>query len=171
MYVDAHCIDTASLSRRDPCADSSRPARYSMLATTPASNPNWCVPTSSRAGPVAYGFSDTELNELIIDGSRKTSAPIGGPPHTIAFTATTSASISSMSINRYGAPAEGPPTTHPPPSCTSFVTARRSVTAPNVEEAEAIAANRVDRVIRPSHCQVGSSPLSMSTSAHFTLAP
>ena len=77
-----------------------------MLATTPASRPNWCAPTSSRAGPVAYGFSDTELNESMIDGSRKTSAPIGGPPQAIAFTATTSASISSMSISRYGAAAE-----------------------------------------------------------------
>src|SRR6476661_5160083 len=51
MYEAADCIDTASLSRRVPCADSSSAARYSMLATTPASRPNWCEPTSSRDGP------------------------------------------------------------------------------------------------------------------------
>src|SRR4051794_40736161 len=45
-----------------------------MLATTPASNPNWWVPSSSRAGPVAYGFSDTELNESMGAG------PGGGGP-------------------------------------------------------------------------------------------
>src|SRR3954464_14085585 len=107
MYVDADCIDTESRSRREPCADSSSPARYSMLATTPASKPNWWVPTSSRAGPVAHGFSDTELKESMIDGSRNTSAPIGGPPHAIALTAATSASVSFMSTTRYGAAAGG----------------------------------------------------------------
>ena len=107
-----------------------------MLATTPASRPNWCAPISRRAGPVAYGFSDTEPNESIIDGSRNTSAPIGGPPQAIALTATTSASISSMSISRYGAAAEWSTTTSPPTSCTSLVTARRSVTVPSVDDAE-----------------------------------
>ena len=79
----------------------------------------------------------------MIVGSRNTSAPIGGPPQAIAFTATTSASISSMSINRYGAAAEWSTTTSPPTSCTSLVTARRSVTVPKVDEAEVIATSRV----------------------------
>ena len=52
-----------------------------MLATTPASNPNWCMPTSRRAGPVAWGSVETELKVLISAGSRNTIAPIGGPPH------------------------------------------------------------------------------------------
>ena len=104
-------------------------------------------------------------------GSRNTSAPIGGPPQATAFSATTSASISSMSISRYGAAAEWSTTTSPLTSCTSLVTARRSVTVPKVDEAEVIATRRVGLVIRLSHCHVGNSPVSMSTSAHFTLAP
>ena len=76
-----------------------------------------------------------------------------------------------MSISRYGAAAEWSTTTNPPTSCTSLVTARRSDTVPNVDEAEVIATKRVGRVISPSHCQVGTSPVSMSTSAHLTLAP
>ena len=76
-----------------------------------------------------------------------------------------------MSISRYGAAAEWSTTTRPPFSCTSLVTGRRSVTVPSVDDADGIATSRVGLVIRLSHCQVGSSPVSMSTSAHLTLAP
>ena len=142
-----------------------------MLATTPASIPNWWDPSSRRSGPVACGFSDTDLNVSITDASRNTRAPIGGPPQATALTATTSASISWMSMSRYGAAAEWSTMTSPPTSCTNLVTSRSSVTAPNVDEAEATATRRVGPVTRPSHWKVGSSPVSMSTSAHFVLAP
>jgi hypothetical protein len=52
-----------------------------------------------------------------------------------------------------------------------LVIARRSVSAPRVPDADATATSRVDLLIRLSHCQVGRSPVSMSTSAHFTFAP
>ena len=74
-----------------------------------------------------------------------------------------------MSISRYGAAAEWSTTTSPPTSCTSLVTARRSVTVPSVDDADAIATSRVALLIRLSHCHAGSSPVSMSTSAHLTL--
>lgn len=93
-------MDTARRSRRVPRADSSSEARYSMLATTPASRPNWCAPISSRAAPVALGSAEMELNEFSSAGSRNTIAPIGGPPHAAAFTATTSASVSFTSSSR-----------------------------------------------------------------------
>ena len=107
----------------------------------------------------------------IIAGSRNTIAPIGGPPQPSAFTATTSASVSLTSSNRYGAAAEWSTTTIPPTSCTSLIIARRSVSVPSVADADPTATSLVDFPIRLSHCHVGSSPLSMSTSAHFTLAP
>src|ERR1700738_2155227 len=164
-------MDTDRRSRLLPRADSSSDARYSILATTPARNPNWCPPTSRRPGPVAFGSVETEPKVLISAGSRNTIAPIGGPPHPTALTATTSASVSLMSISRYGAAAEWSRTTRPPTSCTSLVIARRSVTAPNVPDADVTATSRVDLLIKLSHCHVGNSPVSISTSAHLTLAP
>src|SRR5215208_4813441 len=122
-----------------------------MLAMRPASSGYWCAPISSRATPVAYGSSAIEPNELMVSGSRKTRAPTGGPPHASAFTATTSASISSMSIRRYGAAAEWSTMTRPPSTCISLVAARRSVTVPNVEDAEVTATSRVASEIRFSH--------------------
>src|ERR1700735_5854660 len=95
-----------------------------MLATKPPSRPYWCTPTSRRAGPVAYGLVDTEVNVLTIAGSRNTNAPTGGPPQPTALIATTSASISSMSINRYGAAAEWATITNAPTSGTRLVTGR-----------------------------------------------
>src|ERR1700712_3015117 len=131
-----------------------------MLATTPASSPYWCPPNSSRAGPRAWGFIDTDPNVSISDGLRNTSAPIGGPPQAGALSATTSASISSMSISRYGAAAEWSTTTSPLTSCTSLVTAPTSVTVPRVDDADVIATSLVGGVIRLSHCHDGSSPVS-----------
>jgi len=83
------------------------------LARLMAAQPPAAMP-ARRAGPVAYGSVDTEAKVLIIAGSRNTNAPMGGPPHPTAFTATTSASISSMSIMRYGAAAEWSTITNPP---------------------------------------------------------
>ncbi|COY08944.1 Uncharacterised protein [Mycobacterium tuberculosis] len=120
---------------------------------------------------MAYGLVETDPKEFITDGSRKTIAPIGGPPQACAFTVTTSASVSLISSNRYGAAAEWSTTTSAPTSCTSLVIARRSVTPPSVPDAELTATSLVDLLIRLSHCHVGSSPVSMSTSAHLTLAP
>ena len=171
MYVDADCIDTESLSRRDPCADSSSPARYSMLATTPASKPNWWVPTSSRAGPVAYGFSDTELNESIIDGSRNTIAPIGGstPRDRVHRD---HVGVDLVDVDQPVRRGRGVIDDHQPADLVHQLGHR-----PQIGHRAQRRRRRGDcdqtgrRVIRLSHCQVGSSPVSMSTSAHFTLAP
>ena len=76
-----------------------------------------------------------------------------------------------MSTNRYGAAAEWSSTTRAPFSWASLVTGRRSVTVPTDDDAEAMATNRVALSIRVSHCHAGRSAVSMSTSAHFTLAP
>ena len=114
-----------------------------MLATKPPSRPYWCTPSSRRAGPVAYGLVDTDVKVLIIAGSRNTKAPTGGPPQPTALIATTSASISSMSINRYGAAAEWSTITNPPTSWTSLVTGRRSVKVPSVPDADVTATRRV----------------------------
>ena len=80
-----------------------RPAAGTDARRSPAGRRRW------RTGPATI-----EPNESMTSGSRNTSAPIGGPPHASAFTATTSASISSMSISRYGAAAEWSTTTRPP---------------------------------------------------------
>ena len=129
-----------------------------MLATTPASTPNWCTPVSKRAGPVALGATDIDANVSMTAGSRNTVAPIGGPPQATALTATTSASTSLMSIRRYGAADEWSTTTRPPTSWTSFVTARReSVTVPSVDDADVIATRRVTFVTKLSHCHGGRS--------------
>jgi len=73
--------------------------------------------------------------------------------------------------NRYGAAAVWSTITSPPASCINLLTGRRSTTVPSVEDADAIATSRVGLVIRFSHCQAGNSPVSISTSAHLTLAP
>ena len=145
----------ASRSRRAPVADSSREARYSTLATRPASRPNWCTPISSRSAPVEYGFSAIELNESMTAGSRKTSAPTAGCSAECVHR--DHVRIDLVHVDQPQAAAAEWSTTSPPSSCINFVAARRSVTVPKVEEAEAIATKRVDLVIRFSHCQVGQS--------------
>ena len=82
---------------------------------------------------------------------------MGGPPQAVAFTATTSASASLISINRYGAAAEWSTTIRPPTSCANFVAADKSVVVPSAADAEATATNRVSLVIKFSHCHVGRS--------------
>src|SRR3984957_270825 len=114
-----------------------------MLATKPPSRPYWGTPSSRGAGPAAYGVVDTDVKVLIIAGARNTKAPTGGPPKPTALIATTSASISSMSINRYGAAAEWSTITNPPTSWTSLVTGRRSVKGPSVPDADVTATRRV----------------------------
>ncbi len=114
--------------------------------------PNWWVPISSRSTPAASGSSDTAPNDSMVDGSRNTSAPMGGPPpHATVFTARMSASISLTSTNRYGAAAEWSTTTVPPFSCSSLVTGRRSVTAPMAEDADVMATSLVGLSMSDSH--------------------
>ena len=79
MYDVADCMETANRSRRVPPADSSREARYSMLATRPASNGGLMRADLQARDPGGVRVERIEPNELDDVRIAKDEGADGGP--------------------------------------------------------------------------------------------